>query len=90
MSALQTVESSLFGLAKNDFVKGLIVAVISAVITALTAIIQNGGGLPTANDLHYILTVALTAGLAYLGKNFVTNNQGQVLKADVPPKSPTP
>ncbi len=61
--------SSLFSLNLQDLFKGLVVAVGGAVIAAIEASIQAG-----SISLHWqsIGSVALAAGLSYLGKNFFT------------------
>ena len=66
-----------------DLGKGLIVAVIGAVLTAVLAIVQSGT-LPTLADLQKIGIVALTVGISYLLKNLFTNGDGQPLKKDAP------
>lgn len=61
--------SNLYRLDWNDLVKGLIVAVVSAVITTVQTSLQAG-----SLDFNWKLigTVALSAGIAYLGKNLFT------------------
>lgn len=58
-----------------DFAKGLIVAVISAVITAIYPLISTG---VFTFNWKEIATVALTAGIAYLSKNLFTNSGGGI------------
>ena len=68
--------SSLGKLNLGDFEKGLILAVISAVLTYAYDITQTG----TLNfDWKKIGAIALTAGIAYLLKNLGTGSGGQVL-----------
>ena len=61
--------SSLFSLNMADLGKGLLVAVGGAVITAIEIVIQAGS---FSFDWKAIGSVALAAGLSYLGKNFFT------------------
>ena len=61
--------SNLYSLDLKDISKGLIVAIGSAVVTTIQTSLQAG-----SPDFNWKLigTVALGAGLAYLGKNFFT------------------
>ena len=61
--------SDLFSLDLKDIGKGLIVAVGSAVVTTVQTSLQSGS---LNFNWKLIATVALGAGLAYLGKNFFT------------------
>ena len=62
--------SSLFSLNLQDLGKGLIVAVGGAVIAAVESSIQAGA---ISLNWQSIGSVALAAGLSYLGKNFFTS-----------------
>lgn len=66
--------SKLFELQKNDFIKGGIVAVITAVLTSILQMLQNGG---FVIDWMTVLNVAIVAGISYLLKNLGTNEQGK-------------
>ena len=61
--------SGLFSLNLNDLGKGLLVAVGGAVIAAIETSLKAG-----SLNINWpsIGSVALAAGLAYLGKNFFT------------------
>jgi hypothetical protein len=61
--------SSLFSLNLQDLGKGLVVAVGGAVIAAIESSIQAGS---ISLNWQSIGSVALAAGLSYLGKNFFT------------------
>ena len=64
-------ESQLGSLSIKDIGKGLIVAVIGAVLTAIYAEI-NTGKFPEWKE---VLTIAATSGIGYLLKNFFTNSR---------------
>ena len=64
--------SQLFSLNIQDLSKGLIVAVGGAIIAAVQSSIQAGS---LAFNWQTIGSVALAAGLSYLGKNFFTPAQ---------------
>lgn len=70
--------SKLFNLNMNDAIKGLIISVLTAVLTGLLKVFESGA-LPTAADLQQIGIIAITAGLSYLLKNVMTNSDGKLL-----------
>lgn len=63
----------MFKLGYKDAVKGLIVSVLSAVVTALLGIIQQNGLEFSTTELKTIAIVAITTFLSYLLKNFLTD-----------------
>lgn len=71
--------SQLFTLESNDFIKGLVVFVLSAVFTWLAQVFDTPGfDLATFSWIEGV-RVAFVAALAYLAKNFATDDQGKVL-----------
>ena len=79
------MNSELFKLGTNDFIKGLVSAIVAAfVITLYGVVTQAGFNLFTA-DWGVILNSSLNAGIAafigYLGKNFLSDKDGKVLGA---------
>jgi hypothetical protein len=73
------MNSSFLTLNTRDFVKGLFIAVITAVITVVYTTIQTG---TLSFDWKVISTTALSAALAYIMKNLFTNSNDQLLKKD--------
>lgn len=71
-------KSKLFRLNTRDFFKGLLVAVITAVITFLYNLVQAGPLVLDSVLLQGIGTTAITAMLAYLMKNLFTNTGGEI------------
>jgi len=69
--------SQLFKLNSSDFTRGLIVAVLAAVVAALAEALKMPNFDFLAYDWTTLLNVALTAGLAYLSKNFLTAENGK-------------
>lgn len=68
--------NSLFlKLNAQDFIKGLVVAVGSSVITILYSTLEAGS---LSFDWKKIGVVALTSALGYLMKNFFTNQEGKL------------
>lgn len=63
--------SNLYSLDLKDLVKGLIVATGSAVVTTIQQSLQTGS---LVFNWRLIGTVALSAGIAYLSKNFLTGS----------------
>jgi uncharacterized protein (TIGR02594 family) len=78
------MEAKLFALRGKDFLKGLILAVITAVVTFLTDALQSG---ITIDAVFYkrIAVAAVIAFLAYLVKNFFTNSNDQFAKPETKP-----
>jgi len=72
------MRSAFLTLNWRDFFKGLVLAVITAVITWAYEAIQSGT-LFASGSLKTIGMVALGALLAYLIKNFITNTKGEIL-----------
>jgi hypothetical protein len=62
----------------RDFFKGLVLAIITAVITWAYEAIQAGTLFDPAS-LKAVGMVALAAILAYLIKNLITNSKGEIL-----------
>ena len=61
--------SNLYSIDLKDLAKGLIVAVGSAIVTTIQTSLQSGS---LSFNWKLIGTVALGAGIAYIGKNFFT------------------
>jgi hypothetical protein len=73
------MKSSLFTLNKADFVKGLVIAVLTGIITAAYSTIQSGS---VQFDWKAITIAALSAAFAYITKNLLTNSNDEFLKKD--------
>jgi hypothetical protein len=65
----------------RDLVKGMIVAALTVVVTALATSLQNQS-LPTLEQWQQIGMMALAAGLSYFLKNFLTNSEDKFLAPD--------
>ncbi len=61
----------------EDFFKGLIVAVLSALVTFLYNTMDSG---EVVLNWKMITTTSLTAALAYIIKNYLSNDEGKFLK----------
>ena len=77
-------DAKIFSWNLKDISKGFITAFITALITALYQLVQDGH-LPTLAEFKTAGLVGLSAGLAYLLKNFLTNSADQFLTKE-PPK----
>lgn len=75
------MKSKFLSLDWKDALNGFIVAFLSATLTGIVTTLDLGV-LPTLSELKSAGVVGLTAGLSYLLKNLVTNNQGDILKSD--------
>lgn len=70
--------SKLFELGKQDFIKGLVVAILTAVLTLIVRIIESKGLALDPVDLQSIISTAIIAGLGYLLKNLGTDENGKI------------
>jgi uncharacterized membrane protein len=70
--------SNFLALNTKDFIKGLIVAVISALIAGVLQLFQTGPFLFDWATFQPIVLTAISAGLAYLSKNLFTNSGGEI------------
>lgn len=70
--------SELYKLNDKDFLRGLIVTVLSSVLTLFIKLLENKGFNLTVDDLRAILLTGLITGLSYLVKNFATNDEGKL------------
>lgn len=69
--------SKFLSLNWRDFAKGLLLSILSAVVTFIYEVIQTG----TAFDAEFFKAlgiVAVTTLLAYLGKNLFENSEGEL------------
>ena len=64
--------SEKFKLNASDFVKSLLMAVLTAVLTTVYKIFETSGGWPTGDDWGTVAKVAFGAAIAYLIKNFLS------------------
>ena len=67
--------STFLNLNSSDFLKGLIMAVLTTVITVVYQTVEAGS---LVFDWKAIGTMALTSALAYIMKNLFTNSNGQL------------
>lgn len=68
-------------LFKTDFIKGLIVTVLSGFISVIGQA-AAGMHLPTMEEIKIAGFVSFTAGIGYLTKNLLTNSDGQFMKKE--------
>ena len=71
--------SDLFRLGKSDLVRGLIVAVLSAVFLSASQMLQAPNFNFATIDWQQILNVAGATFMAYISKNFLSDSSGKVL-----------
>jgi hypothetical protein len=69
------MNSKFLNLDSTDFIKGLIMAVLSTVITVVYQTVEAGS---LTFDWKAIGTMALTSALAYIMKNLFTNSTGKL------------
>ena len=71
--------SALFKLNSKDFIKGLVVAVFSAIVTWLATVVNVPGFDLASLDWQEIVKIAVIAGVSYLSKNLLTDDRGQLV-----------
>lgn len=74
------MKSNFLNLNFKDLAKGLVLAVITAVLTYLYEVLQTGDF--TIIDWKLVGSTALVAAIGYLFKNLLTNSEGQMLKSE--------
>lgn len=79
--------SKFLGVNGRDLVKGVIVAALTVVVTAVATSLE-AGGLPTLDQWKAIGMMAVAAGLSYFLKNFLTNKEDEFLTPDPKPEEP--
>ena len=67
----------------RDLTKGIIMAVLGSVVSALLVILNNGA-LPTLDEWKNIGMLGLMAGLSYLLKNLLTNSEDHFMTKEKP------
>jgi hypothetical protein len=73
------IYSEFLSWSKNDFVKGLLMAVIGAVISFLYQLVSQGGNIFNFTTLQQMGSASLLAALAYLSKNLLSDEDGKFL-----------
>lgn len=71
--------SKFLTLNSFDFIKSLLIAVFTSVISVVYTTVSNGS---LEIDWKAVATTALTSALAYLMKNLITNEKGEVSTND--------
>lgn len=74
--------SKLFSLYWKDALKSLLIVIITAFITALYNAVQVGTIEFTWVFFKPIVFASISAGLAYIIKNWLTNSDDKFLRAD--------
>lgn len=72
----------LFSVGIKDATKGLIVAVLTVLLSMLGSSISNGSFPATWEEWKVILLASLGAGLSYILKNWLTNSDDRFLKKE--------
>lgn len=73
------MQSDFLKLNWMDFLKGLLIAVISAVFTVIYTTVQAGS---LTFDWKAIGVTALASALAYISKNLFTNSDNELAKSE--------
>lgn len=73
------MNSKPFRLDVSDFLKGAVVAVIVAILGAVQQALSAHGLDVGAWDWGFILNLGVSTFIGYLGKNFISDEEGKVL-----------
>jgi hypothetical protein len=73
------MKSAFASLNIQDFFKGLIVAILTALVTFLYNTMDSG---ELVFNWKQIITTSLTASLAYIIKNYLSNSEGSFLSKE--------
>lgn len=74
------MKSPFLTLNSRDFIRGLFVAVLTAIVTFMYTSLQNES---LTFDWKAIGMAALSSALAYIMKNLLTNSSDQLLETEV-------
>lgn len=75
------MKSKLFKLHIKDGIKGLLLAVITAILTGMYQIVQTGAMI-TSESFKPVLIASFGAAIAYVLKNWLTNSNDEFLKKE--------
>ena len=70
--------SNFLSLNTKDFIKGMIVAVLTALFAGILELLKAGPFLLDWPTFQPIVMAAIAAAIAYLSKNLFTNSDGEV------------
>ena len=70
--------SRLFRIDGKDLLRGLVVTVITAILSLIVRLIESKGFNFDATDGYTILSATVLAGLSYLSKNLLTTEDGKL------------
>jgi len=76
------MNSNFFAINWMDLLKGLLVAVIGAILTGIYEAITAGSLTWTWAFFQPIVLTGVAAGIAYLIKNFLSNSSGEPLRSE--------
>lgn len=74
------IKSGFGKLDWKDMAKGLLMAVLGAVLTYFYGVLDTGE--MSAIDWNEVIKVGLTSGIVYVLKNWLTNNEDKFLAKD--------
>ncbi len=78
------MKRSMFkSLNANDFLKGLLLAFLTALFTGLIQLFEAGPFVFDWATFQPIVYAAVAAAISYLLKNFFTNSSGEILKKEL-------
>lgn len=73
------MKSKLFNLETKDAIKALVIAIFTPILTNVITALEAGS---FNIDWKSTLLIGLGAGMAYIGKNWLTNSDDKLLKKE--------
>lgn len=81
------MNSNFLRLNLKDAIKGIVVAIITSVLTGIYNLLLTENPVFSMENLKPILLVGLAAGVSYFIKNFLTNSNNQMFTSEPKPQS---
>lgn len=70
--------SPIFKISGRDLVKGLVVAILAGILSAVQQVVQANGLSFDKLSLMNVLGAAVISGIAYLSKQLITDEDGRI------------
>lgn len=77
-SILRLSMSPIFKISGRDLVKGLVVAILAGILSAVQQVVQANGLSFDKLSLMNVLGAAVISGIAYLSKQLITDEDGRI------------
>lgn len=75
------MNSFFLRIGRSDLFKGVVVATLTAMFSIIIPVLE-ASAFPTSSQIKSAIVAGITAGLAYLLKNLLTNSRGEMMKKE--------